>query len=82
MLDDSQCVLLEFKSFKIPPHKTASDLESQYDKSLTEAEEQMEKYYTPLFTEIKASEIQGIAIAVAWGHGVKVRICRKTVLSS
>jgi hypothetical protein len=66
-LDDRGSVLLELKVFKIPPNKTASDLETQCVKSLDEAEEQMEKYYNPLFAKTKVAEIQGIAIAVAWG---------------
>jgi hypothetical protein len=81
-LDDKKGILLEFKTFKISHNKSATELETQYGKSLDEAEKQMEKYYEPLFATIKATEIQGIAIAVAWGHGVKVRICRKAVLSS
>ncbi|MDR2141420.1 MAG: hypothetical protein LBR11_06470 [Deltaproteobacteria bacterium] len=48
-----------------------------FQKKLFEAEIQLEKYYQPLLDQVEA--VQEIALAVCWGRGVEVRICRKVV---
>jgi hypothetical protein len=76
--DDDKAILLELKSLDHSHfHKTDTDLDVIFAESLDEAEKRLNKYYVPLFTKIKAHEIQGIAMSTAWRRGIRVRISKK-----
>jgi hypothetical protein len=77
MLDDKKAILLELKAFKHELGKRKSELEKKFASTLKQASEQLRKYYDPLFDEIKADEIQGIALALAWDLGVRAKLDKK-----
>jgi hypothetical protein len=77
MLDDVKAVLLELKAFKIENTMSDSDIDKNFDKNLEAAERQLKRYYIPLFTKINAKEIQGIALTLGWGYGVRAIISKK-----
>jgi hypothetical protein len=78
-IGQGKAILLELKHFEIASHETSYALEDKFSKYLDKAVAQLDRYYGLIFadsrfTEIKA--VQGIGIAVSWGHGVRVRIAR------
>jgi hypothetical protein len=77
MLDDAKAVLLELKSFKKKPSMSDYDLDKNFEMKFKAAERQQKKYYIPLFAKIKANEIQGIALTLGWGSGVRAIISNK-----
>jgi hypothetical protein len=77
MLDDAKAVLLELKAFKIEITMSDSDIDKNFDKNFEAAERQLNKYYIPLFAKINAKEIQGIALTLGWGNGVRAVISKK-----
>jgi hypothetical protein len=79
ILDERKAFLLELKAFKPKPHTIPTKLEEEFTENLNKAVEQLEKYYIPLFAKITVDEIQGIALAIGWSHGVKAKL-GKTVL--
>ncbi|MDR2199361.1 MAG: AAA family ATPase [Deltaproteobacteria bacterium] len=83
MLDETKGILLELKSFKSKHPESENDLEKEFLNILEKAALQMEKYYTPLFKLLNdAREIQGYAVAVSWGKGVRLKTTRHVTRSS
>jgi hypothetical protein len=79
ILDNREAFLLELKAFNPKPQTIPSKLDEMFTENLNIAAKQLEKYYNPLLAKITIDEIQGIAFAIGWSHGVKAKI-GKTVL--
>jgi hypothetical protein len=79
ILDDRKAFLLELKAFNPKPHTIPTILEEEFTENLDKAVEQLEKYYNPLFDIIPVEEIQGIALAIGWSHGVRAKIGKTVV---